>query len=217
MDSEHMPDTLPGPPKRKPLPPIEEWPWYKSPYLWVFVLGIIFLTLIRPCTRHVPDPPAPLGPAPTWMLPSEGLRGTALLTLYRADCEACLSTAEGIASVSRRLSRAGTPVAVVVAYMAGSAVDAAEEVFAYEPNTYFVPVGPQTEWRTDSLSNATLSGDPLPTTFDEYLDLSLVWILDQTGEIRGPLRAITEEHRSELFHRTQHVIYDAFDDEHGEP
>lgn len=217
MDRDHSTDGMAGPPKRKPLPPIEEWPWYKSPYLWVFVLGILFLTLIRPCTRHVPDPPPPLGEVPAWMLSSPTPERTTLLTLYDTSCESCLSTLEGIVSVSRRLYRANTPVDVVVAYTTDSALDAAEDVFAYEPNTSFVKVGTPTDWRTDALSKATLSGDPLPTTFDEYLDLSLVWILDQNGEIRGPLRAITEDHRSELFHRTQHVIYDAFDDEDGDP
>lgn len=212
MDGRHMTDEQLGPPKRKPLPPVEEWPWYKSPYLWALVLGIVFLTLIRPCTRHVPDPLPILGEAPAWMLPDEPLTRTTLLTLYDSDCEACLSTLEGVSAASRRLSRANTPVDVVVAYTAKSTLDAAHEVFAYEPNTYFVEVDNPDNWRNDALSSATLSGDPLPVTFGEYIDLSLVWILDPNAKIRGPLRAVSDDHRSELFHRTQHVIYDAFDD-----
>lgn len=212
MKGHRVMNEMKGPPKRKPLPPVEEWPWYKSPYLWAFALGIVFLTMIRPCTRHVPDPLPALGAVPAWMLPSDVPTRTSLLTLYDSECEQCLTTLEGVAQVSRRLSRANTPVDVVVAYTAGSALEPAHEVFAYEPNTYFVEVGTLENWRNDALSKATLSGDPLPTRFDEYIELTLIWILDPNVKIRGPLRAITDDHRSELFHRTQHVIHDAFDD-----
>lgn len=200
-------------PKRTPLPPVEEWPWYKSPYLWAFVFGIVFLTLIRPCTRHVPDPPAALGPTPAWMLANAPApKGTSLLTVYDPSCERCVKTVEGIADVHRQLGRANTPVEVYIAHREDANIDAARATMAYEPNIHFYTVHDDENWRDGALSKATLSGDPLPDDINAFIELGTVWILDPQGHIRGPLRAMSTEHRSELFHRTQHVYYDAIDD-----
>ena len=199
--------------KRTPLPPVEEWPWYKSPYLWAFVFGIVFLTLIRPCTRHVPDPPAPLGAVPAWLIDgAPRTQGTSLLTVYDPSCEGCLKTVEGIADVHRQLGRANTPVDVYIAHREGVDIDAARAALAYEPNVHFYTVEIGEDWREGALSKATLSGDPLPDDIDALIELGTVWILDPHGAIRGPLRAVSTDHRSELFHRTQHVYYDASDD-----
>lgn|GEM_PF-4561529 len=207
-----------APPKRKPLPPVEEWPWYKSPYLWAFVFGVIFLTLIRPCTRHVPDPLVQLGPLPAWLTPPErGPQSTSLLTVYDGACEGCLKTVEGIADAHRQLARAKTPVNVYIAHREGADLTRAKEALAYEPDVYFYAVDPASNWRDAALSKATLSGDPLPDDFDAFIELGTVWILDPQGAIRGPLRAQTIDHRSELFHRTQHVIYDVSDDSTPSP
>lgn len=201
------------PPKRKPLPPVEEWPWYKSPYLWAFVFGVIFLTLIRPCTRHVPDALPALGAVPAWLAPPErGAQSTSLLTVYDPSCERCTQTVEGIADAHRQLARANTPVNVYIAHPDGADLEKARDAFAYEPNVYFYAVTPPSGWREAALSKATLSGDPLPDSFDDFIELGTVWILDPQEAMRGPLRAQSTDHRSELFHRTQHVIYDASDD-----
>lgn len=124
----------------------------------------------------------------------------------------CSTTLEGVADAHRKLSRADTPVTLYIAYPDGADIEAAREILAYEPDTHFYAVEIGEDWQEGSLSKATLSGDPLPQDIDDFVALGTVWILDPEGSIRGPLRAQTDDHRSELFHRTQHVIYDASDD-----
>lgn len=205
-------------PKRKPLPPVEQWPWYASPYMWAFIFGVVFLTLIRPCTRHVPDPLPRLGDVPAWLAPVDPApEGTSLLTVWDPACEVCMETLEGVADAHRELSRANTPVEVYIAYPRGVDIGPAQDRLAYEPNTHFYAVEIGEDWQEGSLSKATLSGDPLPEDIDAFIALGTVWILDPSGAIRGPLRAQTTDHRSELFHRTQHVIYDASDDSSHSP
>jgi protein SCO1/2 len=43
-------------------------PWYKSPYLWCFVVGCLTLTALRPFLRHTPEPPPVLGQAPAFRM-----------------------------------------------------------------------------------------------------------------------------------------------------
>ena len=43
-------------------------PWYKSPYLWFFVLGCLTLTALRPFLRHTPEPPPVLSQAPEFRM-----------------------------------------------------------------------------------------------------------------------------------------------------
>src|SRR3989338_8011221 len=38
--------------------------WFRNPYLWSFMIGIITITGIRPFLRHVPDPPPVIGKIP---------------------------------------------------------------------------------------------------------------------------------------------------------
>jgi protein SCO1/2 len=49
-------------------------PWYKSPYLWFFVIGCVTITALRPFLRHVPEPPPVLGTAPAFHMVDQGGR-----------------------------------------------------------------------------------------------------------------------------------------------
>ena len=49
-------------------------PWYKSPYLWFFVIGCVTITALRPLLRHVPEPPPVLGTAPAFHMVDQGGR-----------------------------------------------------------------------------------------------------------------------------------------------
>ncbi len=52
-----------------------KWPLHKNPYLWGFVFGCAFITMVKVLglTEHVPDEPALLYSLPDWsMLDSEG-------------------------------------------------------------------------------------------------------------------------------------------------
>src|SRR5262245_43785493 len=47
-------------------------PLLRSPFLWAFLLGVIVLTLIRPCLRRVPPPPPVTGRFPAVTLAEAG-------------------------------------------------------------------------------------------------------------------------------------------------
>lgn len=43
--------------------------WKRHPWFWGTVLGLLFVTAIRPCTRHIPEAPPQLIPAEEVALP----------------------------------------------------------------------------------------------------------------------------------------------------
>jgi protein SCO1/2 len=43
-------------------------PLWRNPWVLAFLVGIAFVHMIRPLTRHVPEPPAVLGTLPAWQL-----------------------------------------------------------------------------------------------------------------------------------------------------
>jgi protein SCO1 len=42
--------------------------WYQNPWIWGVIFGLLFIPLIRPLTRNVPDPPPVMGELPTFSL-----------------------------------------------------------------------------------------------------------------------------------------------------
>ena len=42
--------------------------WYQNPWVWGVIFGLVFIPLIRPLTRHVPEPPPVMGELPAFSL-----------------------------------------------------------------------------------------------------------------------------------------------------
>ena len=102
----------------------QDWPWYRSPFTWAFVIGIVVLTLLRPCMRHIPEAPAVLGPGPAvayqlWdgdteqtLLVGDGTVRVVQL-LPEGPCAACDEATAGLASQLNRLQRSEGPFSLV--------------------------------------------------------------------------------------------------------
>lgn len=43
-------------------------PWYRNVWVLATISSMVTITLLRPCTRHVPDPPPVTGALPAWTL-----------------------------------------------------------------------------------------------------------------------------------------------------
>ncbi len=43
---------------------LDDLAWWQNPWAWAVVIGLAFITLTRPCTRHIPDPPQQLSELP---------------------------------------------------------------------------------------------------------------------------------------------------------
>lgn len=195
------------PPKRTPIN-IDELPWYKSPYTWAFIIGIVTLTLLRPCTRHVPEPMPSLGEVPAWLSGvSATLGGATLLTFYVERCAPCEATIAGLTGVTRELSR--TPyephIQVVVAHPPGVSLDAVTKHYAYEPRWSTLEVEIPDLWQRGGFARALVDGEPLDEDLGRFLTSGAVWIVDDAGALRGPLGAATDEAANETLHRVQHV------------
>lgn len=192
---------------RPPRTPVDELPWYKSPYFWGAVIGVLTLTLIRPCTRYVPEPLDALGPSPEWLaaeLPHDGV--VRFLTFYSDDCSSCVDTIEGLSTVTRRLSRTPYAAGVVVAHPVDAEIEKLRPVFAYEDDWVTRAVSPGTDWASGAFSRAFWEGRPLPTKWTDFIHIGSVWIIDTQGSLRGPLRTADETGIDEAFYRVQHVI-----------
>jgi len=193
--------------ERPPRTPVDELPWYKSPYTWGLIIGIAVLTMLRPCTRYEPDPLPSLGPAPEWLSEVSLSPGEAgLLTFYTDDCSACLTAIESFAELSRRYSRTPYRVKFFVGYPEGSDLLPAEQVLAYEDTWSVVSVTPPSEWRSGGFSRALWEGRALPPIWTEFIHIGLVWIMDDQGSLRGPLSAADSKGIDEVYHRVQHVL-----------
>ncbi len=197
-----------GPRQRTPRPPIEEWPWYKNPFLWAFVVGIILLTMLRPCTRYEPEPLPSLGQIPSWLAPDEPLAQEIALVLFAADgCARCDEAIEGTLYVMRRLERSDLPIDVIIYYEEGTDLTHVRNQIAYESRVTLQPIEVPDDWYRGSFERVAASGQALPQKWSEFLQIGSVWILDQRHDLRGPLEPFDTDGRSELFYRTQHVIY----------
>lgn len=192
---------------RPPRTPIDELPWYKSPYTWALIIGIVVLTLLRPCTRYEPDPLPSLGPVPVWLSEVVVPKGeVAIITFYADNCPACTASVEGFAEVNRRLSRTPYAVRLYVGYPDGTDLLPVDQVLAYEEGWTALQISPATDWRSGGLSRALWDGRALPPMWTDSIQIGLAWIIDDQGSLRGPLSAQDSSGIDELFHRVQHVL-----------
>lgn len=189
--------------QRRPIR-LEDLPWYLSPYFIGAVLGVTVLTLLRPCTRYVPEPIPVVGNAPAWM--AEAVPTTpsiAVTTYYEADCEVCRTTVAGLATVSRQLSWVQGSAEFVILHPPDTSLDAIAPLYAYEPDWRTVAVAIPALWRTEALASSTIID--IPSEWPEYRDGGWIWILERSGAVRGPLQALDGRGIDEVFHRVQHV------------
>jgi protein SCO1/2 len=91
--------------------------------VWFFVAGCAFITLIRPLTRHVPDPPKVLGQVPSYQLTnqdnqdfgSSDLTGSVyVVSFFFTSCVTiCPKVMDAMARLQERYARNKVPVKLV--------------------------------------------------------------------------------------------------------
>lgn len=193
--------------ERPPRTPIDELPWYKSPYTWGLIVGIITLTLMRPCTRYEPEPLPVLGPVPGWLSEATAPPGGAAIVVFYADaCDACVKNVEALADLSRRFSRTPYSANLYVAHEEETDLSLPRDLLAYEPEWKSIAIRPPADWRSGGFSHALWDGRALPSIWTDFIQIGSVWIIDGQASLRGPLGTSDPTAIDEVYYRVQHVL-----------
>ena len=179
-------------------------PAWRNPWLIAFIAGAITITILRDCTRRVPDAPLSLGAVPTWSLldvsgtqySSETLSGRVHILAFGAkEC----SGPESL-----------LPQADEVRAACGIATEAATELLAAldrkQATAELIMLDPSTDWDAAlELSRNLAALDN--RTIDNPWDIGFV-LVDGSGQCRG-FYGLHDEGQDEVLHRSQHVVRDA--------
>ena len=183
--------------------PAPSSPVWRSPWLVAFIAGAITITLLRDCTRRVPDAPDSIGAVPSWSIQqveSETISSQALsghihiLAFGAADCSAVVGTAE---ERSERIAACG------VATEAAAALQ--QQIQKKQGVARLVVLDVSTNWleSMELASGLARLGD---VTIDNPWDLGFI-LVDSAGQCRG-FYGLHEEGQDEILHRSQHVARD---------
>ena len=180
-----------APEEEAPSPP----PW-RNPWVLGGLLGVLFVTLMRPCTRNVPPPPPAIGPLPPGIAsPGEPLSTEVPTVLGRIQlpCEAsCRATLAAIAQLVEGHVAWETPVETALLIHGDE-----DEMNGFEPG----PEHPESVKRLLASPEADRELGPICAQSDESLPLVLV---DAAHDVRG-CYAASEEGTREAFHRSVRV------------
>lgn len=205
--------------------PTQRRPFYRSPYFWGFIVGVVVITALRPFMRHIPDPP-PVGeelPALAW---TEIDRSTGtvhggatihhgapdervlLLTTVAGTCgPECEHAIEVASNVEQRMRRADVPASFVTiaAHTTPTQrlLDLAKKRFPYAD-----------DWRILTVDEPQRLAAVLDGRGEHRSERSLetisqagyVWLVDGAGRLRGRYEAGGADIESELYHRSLRII-----------
>ena len=188
----------------------EKRPIWRNPWLIAFSAGALTLTLMRPCTRYIPDPPevegqieaftADLGEAGEASFPDS--REAWVVSVLPSDCGGtCELLLERGADVSERLVAWGYDVPMLFIQW-----DEAPEFTSEHTAMTGVHVLRWPAAEIEALGESIgleLTGDPAAWTASELTWLAIV---DNAGGIRGRYDARRSDMSDEVFHRTERVI-----------
>ena len=182
---------------------VDNRPMWQSPWFVAFVAGAITITLLRDCTRRVPDAPVALGAVPEWAMQSldgssqssSALRGSVYILAFGAsNCTSPsgpLSTDEGAQAACGVATEAVEELRTELAKKKGDAVLVALDV---------APAWQQALELVKELAKLGMR------TVDQPWDLGFI-LVDAQGQCRG-FYGLHEEGRDEVLHRSQHVVRD---------
>ena len=198
-------------------------PWYKSPYLWFFIIGCVTLTALRPFLRHEPPPPPVLSVAPAFRMVdqdgrpygSDELRGQVYIAnFFFTRCAAiCPKLMYQTRTLQDRLIREQVEGIHLVSISVDPDNDTPENLKSYAAN-----IGVDaTRWtllagEKERLKQLLEGGFKVPlgepetltgTTLDIAHSGKLV-LVDKEGRIRG-YYDVDPTGLDEVFHRAQHV------------
>ncbi|MDH3629231.1 MAG: SCO family protein [Acidobacteriota bacterium] len=200
--------------------------WLHNPLVWAVIMGCAMMTLLRPMMRNVPDPPPVLGQLPAYTLTtqdgqpfgSDELAGQVYVAdFFFTRCTAiCPFLTQAMTELDNRYQREGVEGIRIVS-------------ISVDPEHDTVPVLKEYAemWEIDSSRWTLLTGsdpairelvvDGFMTAMDRQADVEgepvdiahsgKFVIVDQRGAIRGYYDH-DEEGLDEIFHRSQHVLYE---------
>ena len=194
-------------------------PWYRNPWIWGVIAGLVFVPAIRPFMRHIPDAPPVLVAVPEYelrlsgagVLPSSRLLGRVyVLGMYGSACEpGCGEVLSALGQLSSRFvefERGITVVAVRLAGEAGSGTAGVGDLsqqwlkLAADEGSLDLMAAQALAPRIDGLS----SGSPGAA---EVARFARLFLIDAAGNLRGDY-GIDELGLDEVYHRAQHVLRD---------
>ena len=211
------------------LPPPEErggWLYRKFiRYPWHFgaVVGIVTITAMRPCTRHVPDPPAVMSQVPAFALvdqderpfTSDALRGR--VTVAGFMFTTCPSTCPKISRAMHSLQERYKQHKIADVQLVSFTVDPENDTPAVL-KTYAGHLGAdEASWRfvtgpVDAMRALVVGG--FSTAMDKQVGAhgmvdiahtTKLALIDGDGNLRGYYSS-DEQGLDEIFHRSQHVL-----------
>lgn len=186
-------------------------PFYKNPWIVGWLIGAALITLIRPCTRYIPEPPPDFGAADYLATQRDTRYGATLIQILPSPCSAsCLVALDRVATLEGRAARGRQEPFGIVTLTTG---DEAE----LEQLQRRVNIEASERW---TMRRAELPDGTLPAAFadaghaaeltlrnwSDLVDDSLLWIVDQNSRLRGVYPHVGGEGLDEAYHRTQHVI-----------
>lgn len=195
--------------------PDVERPLWRNPWAWGLALGLLFVTVMTPRTRYVPEPPRSVGALPTEVWVDE--TGAAITPWASARAVVMAFAGEGVEGcpdplpIVRKLqisfAQTEIPLEIVLAAVVGEGGDVAKRTAAVEHALGGARPGIRIIGVTDAAAVSSMligSGADVGTCDAAGLPRVLT-IADGTGRARGVYRVTSEESVSEIYHRSQHV------------
>ena len=205
----------------------ESAPFWRNPYVVAFVLGCIFVTLLRPFLRFEPQPPPILSDLPAFTLTDDtgkslskgDLAGQVwIASFFFTHCPSvCPVLMTRMVELQKRFADAGITGVRLVSITVDPARDtpevlrAAESRYGVDPARWTLVTG-ETErvhqllvggFKVPGLDAGALANGDIPHT-------TKVVLVDGRGRIRGYYDT-DESGLDEVFHRAQHVLKEARD------
>ncbi len=211
------------------LPPPEErggWLYRKFiRYPWHFgaVVGIVTITAMRPCTRHVPDPPPVLSQVPAFELvdqdnrpfTSESLRGHVTVAgfMFTSCPSTCPKISRAMLSLQERYAQHKIADVELVSFSVDPEHDTPEVLKKYaghlgadEQSWRFV-TGPLAAMKALVVGGFASAMDKQMGEHGmvDIAHTTKLALIDAEGNIRGYYGS-DEQGLDEVFHRSQHVL-----------
>ena len=197
-------------------------PWYRNPWVWGVIAGLIFVPAIRPFTRHIPDAPPLLTELPEFELKlsnggrakSSELRGRVyVLGFHGVVCEPdCGEVLPALRSLSDRFKQFDREITVLAVHL-GEADDAtllANDAVPDLASPWLMSVASveslaplARQGLLPHLDPGTEAGVGIP----DVARRARLFLVDAFGNLRGHY-AIDESGLDEVYHRAQHVRRD---------
>ncbi|HEY8375443.1 MAG TPA: SCO family protein [Nannocystis sp.] len=216
----------PPPPSDPFIPPEAGWlrrNFMRYPWHFATVIGLVTITAMRPCTRHVPDPPPVIAALPAFELVDqdgqpfsrETMRGKVWVAglIFTTCPSSCPKISRAMLDLQQRWARAGVDVHLV-SFSVDPERDTPEVLKKYaghleadESRWRFV-TGPREAVEALVIGGFGSAMDRTagPGGMIDIAHSTRLILIDADGNIRGHYSTDDELGLDEVYHRAQHVL-----------